>query len=87
MERPENRINPKDYDKPISFERDWDAEIFYSYIDAQKYIDYLENEVKKLRLGIVVGQSEQLKNAEQEGYKMGWEEGAQYGYSAACEGR
>ena len=35
----------------------------------------------------VVGHSEQLKNAEQEGYKKGWEEGAQYGYSAAHEGR
>ena len=60
MKRPENIINPKDYDKPIGFEKDWDAEIYYSYIDAQKYIDYLEKEVKKLRLGIVVGQSEQL---------------------------
>ena len=61
MKRPENIINPKDYDKPIGFEKDSDAEIYYSYIDAQKYIDYLEKEVKKLRLGIVVGQSEQLK--------------------------
>jgi hypothetical protein len=42
---------------------------------------------KQLTLGGVVGQSEQLKNAEQEGYKRGWEEGAQYGYSAAHEGR
>lgn len=40
-----------------------------------------------LRLLGVVGQSEQLKNAEQEGYKKGWEEGAEYGYSAAHEGR
>lgn len=49
MERPENIINPKDYDKPHSFEKDWDAEIFYSYIDAQKYIDYLECEIKRIR--------------------------------------
>ena len=60
MKRPENIINPKDYDKPQSFEKDWDAEIYYSYIEAQKYIDYLESEVKKFRLGAVVGQSEQL---------------------------
>lgn len=69
MERPENIINPKDYDKPISFERDWDAEIFYSYIDAQKYIDYLENEVKKLRLGSVVGSSVTISLAEYEALK------------------
>jgi len=60
MKRPENIIDPKDYDKPQSFERDWDAEIYYSYIEAQKYIDYLESEVKKFRLGGVVGRSEQL---------------------------
>jgi hypothetical protein len=59
MERPENIIDPKYYDKPQSFERDWDAEIYYSYIEAQKYIDYLESEVKKFRLGDVVGRSEQ----------------------------
>mgnify|MGYP000276727539 CR=1 FL=1 len=47
----------------------------------------LDKAIKVLRLSNVVGQSEQLKNAEQEGYKKGWEEGAQYGYSAACEGR
>jgi len=61
MKRPENIIDPKDYDKPQSFESDWDAEIYYSYIEAQKYIDYLESEVKKFRLGAVVGRSEQLK--------------------------
>lgn len=61
MKRPENIIDPKDYDKPHTFEKDWDAEIYYSYIEAQEYIDYLENEVKKFRLGDVVGRSEQLK--------------------------
>lgn len=48
MERPENLINTKDYDKPQSFEKDWEAELYYSYIEAQKYIDYLEAELKKL---------------------------------------
>ena len=60
MKRPENILNPKDYDKPQSFERDWEAEIYYSYIEAQKYIDYLESEVKKLRIGAVEGRSEQF---------------------------
>ena len=54
MKRPENIIDPKNYDKPQSFEKDWDAEIYYSYIEAQKYIDYLESEVKKFRLGAVI---------------------------------
>lgn len=59
MKRPENIIGQKNYDKPQSFEKDCDAEIYYSYIEAQKYINYLENEVKKFRLGD--GRSEQLK--------------------------
>lgn len=48
----------------------------------------LQEATKRILLLLdVVGRSEQLKNAEQEGYKKGWEEGAQYGYSAACQGK
>jgi len=52
-----------------------------------KYCSYLENKNQALQLlqTDVVGRSEQLKNAEQEGYKKGWEEGSQYGYGAAHE--
>lgn len=55
----------------------------------KNFNDLLQTEAisQALRIHNVVGRSEQLKNAEQEGYKKGWEEGAQYGYSAACEGR
>lgn len=79
MKRPENIIDPKNYDKPQSFEKDWDAEIYYSYIEAQKYIDYLENEVKKFRLGAVSGRSEQfscpLPDARCDRHKIDDEEG------------
>lgn len=60
MKRPENIIDPKNYDKQQSFEKGFDAEIYYSYIKAQKYIDYLESEVKKFRLGAVIMASERL---------------------------
>ena len=55
--------------------------------DAIKAVRYLQEVSEALTIPVVVGHSEQLKNAEQEGYKKGWEEGAQYGYSAAHEGR
>ena len=53
-------------------------------LDQKALINY---ELEALNIPDVVGQSEQLKKAEQEGYIKGWEEGSQYGYSAACEGR
>jgi len=61
----------------------------YEFTNEEKagYLAAIEDVKQALSLGAVVGQSEQLKNAEQEGYKKGWEEGAQYGYSAAHEGR
>ena len=60
-----------------------------NYIDDTftPVLDLVEKLVKNCSIPDVIGQSEQLKNAEQEGYKKGWEEGAQYGYSAAHEGR
>ena len=64
MKRPENIIDPKNYDKPQSFEKDFDAEIYYSYIEAQKYIDYLESEVKKFRLGVVISSVCTCENSE-----------------------
>jgi hypothetical protein len=70
MKRPQNIINPKDYDKPQSFEKDWDAEIYYSYIEAQKYIDYLESEVKKNRIYAVSGSVCTCLNAKTEKYSQ-----------------
>jgi len=64
---------------------------FLEAINESKHpIDFIADlmeEWEQLRIHGVVGQSVQLKNAEQDAYEKGWEEGAKYGYSAAHEGR
>lgn len=60
-------------------------------IDLKSIDEYAEkyHQAKLKLLGIAnfVGQSEQLKNAEQKAYAKGWQEGSEYGYSAAHDGR
>ena len=59
MKRPTDIIESGEYQEPHSFENDREAVLFYSYIEQIDYIKHLEEELNKLRLGVVVGRSEQ----------------------------
>ena len=57
MKKPENVLETKDYIEPNNFESDQEAILFYSYVEQENYIKYLE---QQLLIDVVVGQSEQL---------------------------
>lgn len=50
MERPIDIIEQGIYIEPNVFSNDSEYELFHSYLDAQKYIKWLESELKKLRV-------------------------------------
>ena len=42
MKRPKNIIDTGDYVEPYTFEHDPEAVLFYAYLEAFKYIEFLE---------------------------------------------
>ena len=65
MKKPENVLETKDYIEPNNFESDQEAILFYSYVEQENYIKYLE---QQLLIDVVVGQSEQLPSCNKCGY-------------------
>ena len=54
MERPIDIVEQEIYIEPNVFENYSEYELFHSYLEAQKYIEWLESELKKLRVGDVI---------------------------------
>ena len=52
MKKPENVLETKDYIEPNNFESDQEAILFYSYVEQENYIKYLE---QQLLIDVVVG--------------------------------
>ena len=54
MERPINIVEQGIYIEPNIFNNDSEYELFHSYLESQKYIEWLETELKKLRVADVI---------------------------------
>jgi hypothetical protein len=48
MKRPENVLETKGYIEPNSFENEQESILFFSYIEQEKYVEYLEHKNKEL---------------------------------------
>jgi len=53
MEKPIDIVEERIYIEPNSFNNDSECELFYNYLESRKYIEWLESELKKLRVGDV----------------------------------
>jgi hypothetical protein len=53
MERPIDIVEQAIYIEPNVFNNDSEYELFHSYLESQKYIEWLEAELKKLRVADV----------------------------------
>ena len=60
MERPIDIVEQGIYIEPNVFNNDSEYELFHSYLESQKYIIWLESELKKIRVADVSGRSELL---------------------------
>lgn len=45
MKKPENVLETKEYIKPYTFENDQEAILFYAYLEQEKYIKHLEEQL------------------------------------------
>jgi hypothetical protein len=55
MKKPQNIIETKEYVEPHTFENDSEAVLFYAYIELQKYVDSLEQQLNNLLKPDVIG--------------------------------
>ena len=60
MEKPIDIVEQGIYIEPNVFDNDSEYELFHSYLESRKYVEWLESELKKLRVADVSGRSEQL---------------------------